>query len=151
MTTLKIGKWYLERIGNELQEKKLKFVSNCFKSLELGLVLLGSDSRAIPFPFTGNFHNRSGYSRPWCYIFSSYPASNLNHLPLPDDCPEWYQKTLEHSRPLFSHFLSIKAATSHQSFDSLLEMVFNIIVDVKNIFHDYYGQLGQIRLFLNAH
>ena len=130
---------------------KLKFVRNCFRSLRLGLVMLGTDSRAAKLPSSINASSRSDVARPWCYIFSSYPASNLNLLTLPKNCPEWYQNTLVHSRPLFSHFLSIEAANSRQTFDSLLERVFNLVVEVKKIFQDYYGQLGQIRLFQNAH
>ena len=75
----------------------------------------------------------------------------MNLFYLRKDTPPWYQQILEHSRPLFSHFLTVEDANSDQSFDSLLQKVFDKVVDVKKIFINYYGPLGQIRLFQNAH
>jgi hypothetical protein len=130
---------------------QLRFVRNCFRSLGLGLVMLGTDSRAAQLPSNIGNSSRSDVSRPWCYIFGSYPAANLDLLPLRNDTPEWYKQILKHSRPLFSHFLSVEDANNGQSFDSLLQKVFDKVVDVKKIFVDDYGPLGQIRLFQNAH
>jgi hypothetical protein len=45
---------------------KLSFVRNCFRSLGLGLVLLGTDSRAGQLPYNIGDTSRSGESRPWC-------------------------------------------------------------------------------------
>jgi hypothetical protein len=130
---------------------QLRFVRNCFRSLGLGLVMLGTDSRAAQLPSNIGDSSRSDVSRPWCYIFGSYPAANLNLLSLRADTPVWYRQILEHSRPLFSQFLSVEEANNGQSFDSLLQKVFDKVVDVKKIFINYYGPLGQIRLFQNAH
>jgi hypothetical protein len=130
---------------------QLRFVRNCFRSLGLGLVMLGTDSRAAQLPSNIGNSSRNDESRPWCYIFSSFPAANLDILPLRRDTPTWYRQILEHSRPLFSHFLSFEGLNNGQSFDFVLKTVFEKVVDVKKIFIGYYGPLGQIRLFQNAH
>jgi hypothetical protein len=61
---------------------------------------------------------------------------------------------LMNSRPLFSQILSrsVTPVCNFDSFDSLLKVVFDTVVDVKKIFSNgYYGRIGQIRLFQNAH
>src|SRR6476620_5381003 len=63
---------------------QLRFFRNCFRSLGLGLVMLGTDSRAAQLPSNIGDSSRSDESRPWCYIFGSFPAANLDLLNLLD-------------------------------------------------------------------
>jgi hypothetical protein len=134
--------------------RKVRFVRNCFRSLGLGLVMCGTDSRAAKLPSNIGNSSRSGISKPWCYVFGHFPNVNLPLLDLPEWTPEWLKIVLQHSRPLFAKFVADEIRnTCFDNFnvDKLLMAVFNKLVNVKKIFGTYYGQLGQLRLFHNSH
>lgn len=132
---------------------RVRFVRNCVRSLGLGLVMLGTDSRAVGVQDNIGAASRSGEPRRWCYICGEYPKVNLNILNLPRNVPVWFPWILEHSRPLFAQIATQEYKKLEDNFhlDTLLSNVFVRVKSVKKIFSDYYGQLGQIRLFQNAH
>ena len=136
--------------------RKVRFVRNCFRSLGLGLVMCGTDSRAAKLPSNIGSSSRSDVTQPWCYVFGHFPIVNLPLLNLPELTPEWLKTVLKQSRPLFAKFAAdefrnTSFSVDNSSADNLFMAVFNKLVDVKKIFGNYYGQLGQLRLFHNAH
>ena len=62
-------------------------------------------------------------------VFGSFPAANSNLLNFRDDAPGWYRQILEHSRPQFSHILSIADKNDGENINSLLRTVFETVVD----------------------
>ena len=135
---------------NEDSLKKVRFVRNCFRSLGLGLVMLGTDSRAVA---NMNKTSRSDIPKPWCYMISSFPAFNFSARPLPSTCPDWLKAILQYSRPLFAKLFLDHMELNPQPFDIdlLLKEVFEDLISRKKIFGNFFGKLGQIRLFQNAH
>ena len=131
--------------------KKIRFVRNCFRSLGFGMVMLGTDSRAAKLIQTTGTHSRGAVPIPWCFIFGSYPAVQLDLLDHPDKSPNWIKPILQNSRPLFSRLVAEQAANGLDEFDGVMEAVFTNLVAVKPIFGDHFGRLGQLRLFHNAH
>jgi hypothetical protein len=131
--------------------KKVRFVRNCFCTLGLGLVMLGTDSRAAKLTSNIGNSSRSEVPRPWCYVVGQFPAVNLSLLPLPPCVPTWLEYILVNSRPLFAQLVSAQFLNNFTDFDTLMKDVFMILVTVKNIFGNNYGKLGQLRLFQNAH
>jgi hypothetical protein len=133
---------------------KLRLVRNCFRALGLGLVLLGTDSRAAVLPFSISDHSRSAASTPWCHVFGELPASNIRSFNLElNNTPTWIMELLNHSRPLFGELFVkyISAHSNDRNINKLLESVFLGVVDIKKIFSNLHGKLGQLRLFHNAH
>jgi hypothetical protein len=129
--------------------KKVRFIRNCFRSLGLGLVLLGTDSRAANLT---DHLSRGDPAVPWCYLFGDYPSSAVDLFELPYATPEWLKSLVAHSRPLFSYFLALEVKKyGVADLDFLLKTVFNTVTGVKKIFGNTHGQLGQLRLFQNAH
>jgi hypothetical protein len=131
--------------------KKVRFVRNCFRSLGLGLVMLGTDSRAAKLPSDIGESSRSELPRPWCYIIGKFPAVNLSLLEMPADVSNWLQYILMNSRPLFAQLVASKMFHGFKDFDTLMKDVFLHLVTVKKIYGNYHGKLGQLRLFQNAH
>jgi hypothetical protein len=134
--------------------RKVRFVRNCFRSLGLGLVMCGTDSRAAKLPSIIGNSSRSELSKPWCYVFGDFPIVNLPLLALPESTPEWLKIILMHSRPLFAKFVADELKNTsfdNSNVDNLFMAVFHKLVNVKKIFGNYYGQLGQLRLFHNSH
>ena len=126
--------------------RKIRFVRNCFRSLGLGLVMCGTDSRAAKLTsFIGN-SSRSAIAKPWCYVFGKFPKVTSNLLNLPDCTPIWLKQILEQSRPLFAKFVADELIDTNcldgVDFNQLLLAAFTKLVNVKKIFVDYYGQLG---------
>ena len=130
---------------------KVRFVRNCFRSLGLGLVMLGTDSRAAKLTRTMGNHSRTDKPLPWCFIFGKFPALDLTLLKMPPNLPFGLQEILVHSRPLFSQLAVEALYGGFTDFDKLMSDVFSDLLLVKNIFEDLHGQLGQLRLFQNAH
>lgn len=127
---------------------KVRFVRNCFRSLGLGLVMMGTDSRAAKIALNIGDSSRNGESQPWCYIYAKFPPVHLRFLePRPF---EWLDAILTNSRPLFAQFAAIEAQKS-SDLNAILKATFTKLVIVKKIFRNYYGKLGQLRLFQNAH
>jgi hypothetical protein len=131
--------------------KKVRFVRNCFRSLGLGLVMLGTDSRAAKLPSNIGKSSRSEDTIPWCFIFGEYPAVDLSLTDLPLDAPEWLRALLQNSRPLFAQLVSSRVKQSFCDFDAVLKDVFMKVAKNKGIFKNFFGQLGQLRLFHYAH
>ena len=73
-------------------------------------------------------------------VFGSFPAANSNLLNFRDDAPGWYRQILEHSRPQFSHILSIADKNDGENINSLLRTVFETVVD------RYYVKFGYFRM-----
>jgi hypothetical protein len=111
--------------------------------------MIGTDSRAAKLPLNIAESSRGGKSRPWCFIFGRFPAVNLSLTELPLDAPEWLKSLLQNSRPLFTQLVSVIKQSSCD-FDSVLKDVFLELIDIKKIFGNFYGKLGQLRLFQNA-
>ena len=128
---------------------KFRFIRNCFRALGLGLVLLGTDSRAASLPLSIGTSSRDEI--PWCYIFGDFPSVDLSLLDLPSNTPLWFNSILQNSRPLFSHLVANVLQKEYTDFDTLLKTIFILLKDIKKIYQNYYGQLGQVRLFQNAH
>jgi len=133
--------------------KKVRFVRNCFRSLGMGLVMLGTDSRAAKLPQTMGGSSRSGISFPWCFVFGQFPGLRLDLLVPPGLIPDWLTPILKNSRPLFSQLVVGELAKDSgvNDFDQLMKRTFTIVAGVKGIFGNYFGKLGQLRLFQNAH
>jgi hypothetical protein len=132
--------------------KKVRFVRNCFRCLGLGLVMLGTDSRAAKLPSNIGDSSRSDFTRPWCYVFGQFPALDLSLLDLPSDgLPSWLPYILVNSRPLFAQLVVSQLLNGFTDFDNLMKDAFTNLIQVKKIFGNYYGKLGQLRLFQNAH
>ena len=132
--------------------KKVRFVRNCFRSLGLGLVILGTDSRAADMPDTLSPTSRSEQPKPWCHMICRFPAVNLSLINLPQNSPDWLKLILTNSRPLFSQLVSSHIQSSPQAdFESLLRDVFIDLTQRKKIFANPYGKLGQVHLFQNGH
>jgi tRNA pseudouridine-54 N-methylase len=131
--------------------KKVRFVRNCFRSLGLGLVMLGTDSRAAKLPSNIGACSRTDSSRPWCFVFGHFPPVDLHLTGLRLDAPEWLKPLLQNSRPLFAQLVSARTRQSFSDFNVVLKDVFLEVIDLKSIFGNFYGQLGQLRLFHNAH
>jgi hypothetical protein len=132
--------------------KKVRFVRNCFRCLGLGLVMLGTDSRAAKLTSYIGKSSRTDVPEPWCYVIGQFPALNLNLLDLrTDDVPPWLSFILNHSRPLFAQLVAAQCQNGFTDFDTLMKNVFMNLVQVKTIFGNYSGKLGQLRLFQNAH
>ncbi len=134
--------------NERLQE--VRFVRNVFRSAGLGLIMLGTDSRAAKLTNTIGESSRSDIPRPWCYIVGIFPSVDVKLLSLPADTPDSIIQTLQSSRPLFAQRAALEIRNG-KSFDLVLLEVFNYIVSVKKIFGNDSGRLGQIRLFQNAH
>ena len=134
---------------DETSWNKVRFIRNCFRSLGIGLVLLGTDSRAANLVC---YLSRGEQAKPWCYLFGEYPSSAVELFDLPISTPEWLKSLLAHSRPLFSYFLALEVKKAEViDLDFLLKYVFDIVAGVKKIFGNIHGRLGQVRLFHNAH
>jgi hypothetical protein len=135
--------------------RTVRFVRNCFRSLGLGLVMCGTDSRAAKLPANIGASSRSKDAYPWCFVFGHFPTVKLSLFDLPESTPEWLKTILESSRPLFAQFAvdEIRKSPNFENFNfnSLLKAVFERLINVKKIFGKYYGQLGQLRLFNNSH
>lgn len=131
----------------------IRYIRNCFRSLGLGLVMMGTDSRAAELPYTTGKSSRGDEtSRAWCHIFGEYPRFRATTLPERYQHVDWYQLVLSNSRPWFSKLLNEAAIRfSTASFEGLLRIVFEKVVRAKQIFQTSYGKLGQVRLFQNAH
>lgn len=100
--------------------KKVRFVRNCFRSLGLGTVLLGTDSRAAKLT---SYIGKSSRGEPmtWCHVISKYPAVNLSLLDLPIDAPDWLKSILQISRPLFAQLVATQYSNDPRaSFDKLM-------------------------------
>ena len=142
-----------ECVGDSL--KMLRFSRNCFSSLGLVLIMLGTDSRACQVA-SGNGSSRECDKKEWCYIIGDYPPFDLKVFDTPPKLPVWLEYILLHSRPLFASLVLeeyIAQAQNEVNFDDIILNAFNSLINVKNIFAtgNQYGNLGQIRLFNNAH
>jgi hypothetical protein len=131
--------------------KKVRFVRNCFRSLGMGLVMLGTDSRAAKLPSHIGNSSRSEIPKPWCFVFGRLPEVDLSLIGLPLDAPAWLKALLQNSRPLFAQLVSSRIQHSFCDLDDVLREVFMELILVKDIFGNYFGQLGQLRMFQNAH
>jgi hypothetical protein len=131
--------------------KKVRFVRNCFRTLGFGLVMLGTDSRAAKLTSNIGNSSRSDLPRPWCYVVGQFPAVNLSLLDLPPEVHPWLKYILVNSRPLFAQLASAQFLNDFTDFDTLMKDIFMNLIQVKKIFGSYYGKLGQLRLFQNAH
>jgi hypothetical protein len=143
-------------VTTEEHLKKLRFVRNCFRSLGLGLVMLGTDSSAAKLPSTIGFSSRTDTPRVWCHVIGKFPVSRVSLLGLPESPPPWLEYILVKSRPLFAQLVAdnLKNNLKHcpfSDFDQLMKDVFTDLVNVKTIFGNHHGKLGQLRLFQNAH
>ena len=117
--------------------------------------MLGTDSRAAKLPSTIGNHSRTAKSSKWCHVVGRFPDLDLSLLTLPSSVPTWLHCILANSRPLFaklvsSHFYN-KFTGIDTDFDALMKNAFSDLISVKNIFGDFYGKFGQLRLFQNAH
>ncbi|OAJ38746.1 hypothetical protein BDEG_22651 [Batrachochytrium dendrobatidis JEL423] len=131
--------------------KKVRFVRNCFRSLGLGLVMMGTDSRAAKLQPTTDNGSRSEIPRPWCHVFGEFPAVKLELTGLPQTLPRYLKSIILNSRPLFAQFVAEEIANNASDFDELMKAAFIKLKSVKKIFGNLYGQLGQVRLLHNAH
>jgi tRNA pseudouridine-54 N-methylase len=131
--------------------KKVRFVRNCFRSLGFGLVMLGTDSGAAKLASHIGDSSRSEFPLPCCFVIGRFPPVDLSLTGLPTNAPTWLKLVLENSRPLFTQLVSTKVRDFPCDFDALLKKVFQEVIQVKRIFGNYCGQLGQLRLFQNAH
>ncbi|KAJ8329323.1 hypothetical protein O5D80_002539 [Batrachochytrium dendrobatidis] len=135
--------------------KKVRFVRNCFRSLGLGLVMMGTDSRAAKLQPTTDNGSRSEIPRPWCHVFGEFPAVKLELTGLSSRLsprlPRYLKSIILNSRPLFAQFVAEEIANNVSDFDELMKVVFIKLKSVKMIFGNLYGQLGQVRLLHNAH
>ena len=130
--------------------RKVRFVRNCFRCLGLGLVMLGTDSRAVKLPYNIGNSSRSDFPRPWCYIFGQFPALDLSLLDLPPDgVLPWLQYILVNSRPFFAQLVVAQLLNGFTDFDTLMKNVFMILVSVKRIFglEIITGNLGSFDYF----
>jgi hypothetical protein len=128
---------------------KLRFARNCFRSLGLGLVMLGTDFKAAQLPADIGNSSRYGDTRPWCYIFGSFPSVSLGLLKLPDRSltSEW-SFILSDSRPLFSQMLSETAAANNESsFDDFLKMCLKNLLKSKRFFKTIMDSLDKFEYF----
>ncbi|EGF77945.1 hypothetical protein BATDEDRAFT_91239 [Batrachochytrium dendrobatidis JAM81] len=131
--------------------KKVRFVRNCFRSLGLGLVMMGTDSRAAKLQLSIGGSSRSDVPMPWCHVFGEFPAVKLELTGLPQTLPRYLKSIILNSRPLFAQFVAEEIANKVSDFDELMKAAFIKLKSVKKIFGNLYGQLGQVRLFHNAH
>ncbi|EGF81270.1 expressed protein [Batrachochytrium dendrobatidis JAM81] len=131
--------------------KKVRFVRNCFRSLGLGLVMMGTDSRAAKLQLNIGSSSRSATPRPWCHVFGEFPAVKLELTGLPSRLPRYLKSIILNSRPLFAQFVAEEIANKVSDFDELMKAAFIKLKSVKMIFGNLYGQLGQVRLLHNAH
>lgn len=139
-------------VTTEEHLKKLRFVRNCFRSLGLGLVMLGTDSSAAKLPSTIGGSSRTDTPRVWCHVIGKFPVSRVSLLGLPESPLPWLQYILVKSRPLFAQLVADNLKKRPSSdFDQLMKDVFTDLVNVKKIFGNHHGKLGQLRLFQNAH
>ena len=130
--------------------KKVCFVRQCFRVLGLGLVLLGTDSRAAKLPEVIGGMSRSGDPKPWCFIFGNFPRFDLKLLEDRSDIEDWVKNILQNSRPLFATLVSSQSLFE-KDFNSICKIAFLKLIKTKPIFENYHGKLGQLRLFQNAH
>ncbi|KAJ3341809.1 hypothetical protein HDU91_000626, partial [Kappamyces sp. JEL0680] len=133
---------------------QIRFVRNCFRSLGLGLILLGTDSKAAQLPVTIGDTSRRAKPTPWCHIFGQFPKVKIDLLDLPSERPDHYIDILKNSRPLFSHLAASNLANLNLlDPDAIFRAIFNELADVKPIFdgNNFYGKLGQLRIFQNSH
>ncbi|OAJ38584.1 hypothetical protein BDEG_22492 [Batrachochytrium dendrobatidis JEL423] len=131
--------------------KKVRFVRNCFRSLGLGLVMMGTDSRAAKLQLSIGGSSRSDVPMPWCHVFGEFPAVKLELTGLPQTLPRYLKSIILNSRPLFAQLVAEEIANNASDFDELMKAAFIKLKSVKKIFGNLYGQLGQVRLFHNAH
>jgi hypothetical protein len=124
--------------------------------LGIGLVLLGTDSRAARIVQNLAQTSRSAaISIPWCHFIVRFPPVRLDFLNLHESVPDYYKEILRNSRPLFAHCFSKHLRDWSNDvffdFDSALATAQKFVVKGKKIFHTEHGKLGQLRLFQNAH
>ena len=64
---------------NEESMKKVRFVRNCFRSIGLGLVILGTDSRGAKLPSSIGNSSRGDFLRPWCFVVGRLTVVELSN------------------------------------------------------------------------
>ncbi len=139
--------------SNTDEESEFRFIRNVFRCLGIGLVLLGTNSKAARLPLDIGTSSRIGDPQKWCYIFGNFPSVNLELLDAPSNIPDLFQKIILYSRPLFAQMaVSLLSDSPNINLDHLASTVFKNGAAAKQIFsrNNYYGRVGQIRLFLNA-
>ena len=139
---------------NDETDHIIKFVVNCFRSLGLGLVILGTNSRVAQITTTKFTESREGEGHDWCHVNAVYPQFKFNI----NETPDWLNKVLSNSRPYFAQTVidelnkfEDRKNLKCSDFDTILAKAFHRIIQVKKIFENEDGRLGQIRLFQNAH
>lgn len=140
---------------NDETDHIIKFVVNCFRSLGLGLVILGTNSRVAQITTTKKFtESREGKGHDWCHVNAEYPLFKSND----NETPDWLNKVLSNSRPYFAQTVidelnkfEDRKNLKFSDFDTVLAKAFRRIIQHKKIFENEDGRLGQIRLFQNAH
>ncbi|KAJ3270987.1 hypothetical protein HDV01_007137 [Terramyces sp. JEL0728] len=139
--------------GDEAENRYLRLARNIFKSLGCGLVMLGTDSK-----FT-HLHNNLEQStsrdevklKPWCYVVADIPKVESGLLGLPENTLHWSKKVILNSRPLFATKAKKFLVDGKMDFDEAMGNMFQELCNSKNIFNVMLGQIGQVRLFRNAH
>jgi hypothetical protein len=129
---------------------KIRFVKNCFRTLGLRLILLGTDSRASEIGRTISSSSRCDSSIHWCYIISDFPKVKVELLGLPEQTPTWLVQTLSNSRPWFSQLVS-RYWEEESCFESCLHKAFKDVSGGKKVFENELGRVGQIKLFHEGH
>ncbi|KAI8914459.1 hypothetical protein EDD86DRAFT_199387 [Gorgonomyces haynaldii] len=148
-----------ECIANE--PEKFRLLRNIFRCLDVGLLILGTDSRVKNLEASLGESSR-GSSDLWTHVFTDLPKTLLDYYPpdvaitVPNDSLLDY--LLTHSRPVFADFYmsAVQQNPNQQGFgvpmgfDGLLQELFRKMMAQKPIFKQAFGRAGQLRLFHNA-
>lgn len=147
-----LDEFNIGHVGNDIY--KYKIMRNLFRSIDVGLVLLGTDCHLDTLENSiGSQSRNSDVQRDWCYVYTDLPPTKPA-LQLTEKNAHIF-KIIECSRPLFSKTLEQEIKDQNESFkadslDNVLLKIFNKIVRSKSIFSTTNGILGQFMLFLNS-
>lgn len=144
------------------QEDYARIARNAFRALGIGVLLTGTDSKAvnlIDFELYSS-RNENLLRTPWCFVVGDLPGTDMRALNIHPSFPRALRPFLEFSRPLFAQIFcaaydrlivgtpEVVRWPVWKVFDTLIQSACTEIVVANDLFANEDGRYGQLRLLL---
>lgn len=128
---------------------------NAFRSIGFIVILICSEFETTIMLDEADACRRDKRSHTMCHVFGDLPPVCIDTLGLPSTLPDWIQKVMSDSRPLFAQMAARWIAERAPQqwdvsvLDAMIKSIYDEIVTSTCIFDSMDGLMGQLWLVMN--